>query len=153
MEFWLGGGGDLGYLELQKPKKKMAVVRPMDYYSGEPWKSNSHTLHTTYIHTCIHTYIHTSTFPGKLEITKLQKTKLRCLARFPFARMAFPSAWADINIEARRLLLNCSCPCGTATNYGCPRAAATTTTKLKLPKRSRKDDCQNCGRLSRASTN
>ena len=42
---------------------------------------------------------------------------------------------------------------GAATIYGCPRAAATITTKLRLPKRSRKDDCQNCGRLSRASTN
>ena len=92
----------MGDVELQKPEKKIGRSSPYGLLLWEPWKSDSHTLHTTYIHTCIHTYIHTSTFPGKLEMTKLQKPKVSCLARFPFARMAFPSARADINIEARR---------------------------------------------------
>ena len=39
VEFWLGGA-IWAILNSKNLKKKMAVVRPMEYYSGEGWKSN-----------------------------------------------------------------------------------------------------------------
>ena len=58
VEFW-EGGATLVILN-SKNLEKMAVVRPMDYYSGGNGNpTRTPYIQHTYIHACMHTYIHT----------------------------------------------------------------------------------------------